>query len=300
MTGRLISDRGVGARLKISHRGSGFGRRGGDRAEQGGCVNVLNGSTCSWLRRVRAGAVVASLAVSTLGVAAGAPLTYVSGLRTFTTWVGIGPVTFETRSTDFNPLIGWTRLDLPNGSGQPDSTGYSSQNSVLNADGITMSGTVWGIDGFYGSLGSGGGTSTLNVVFNVSEPSRFTLSGFFHSSLESSAAEWYVSLIRDDIGLVFWHARVDAVESYLSKGSLDPGQYRLVVYVTDGWFGAGAGSGSCNFDVSLSIAGNDTTTPVSLFHRLGKSDHAVAALAIMCPPLVRRRRHDGTDGVGVI
>jgi len=243
---------------------------------------------------------IATLTMCSTAVAEDLPLTYVSSVRSFITWVGIGPVTFETRSTDFNPLIGWTRLDLPNGGGQPDSTGYSSQNSVLKSDGITMSGTVWGIDGSYSPLGSGGGSSTLNVVFNVPEASTFSLTGFFRSSLESSAADWYVSLMRDDMGLVFWHARVDGAESYLSRGQLDPGQYRLVVYVTDGWIGSGAGSGSCKFDVKLSIAAFDVQS-ANLPHKVGKSDHGgVASLAMLCPPLVRRRRHDGTDRVGVI
>lgn len=230
----------------------------------------------------------------------GAAISYVKAARSYVTWVGIGPVTFETNSTDFNPLIGWTRLDLPNSNGQPDSTGYSSQNSVLSPDGITMSGTVWGIDGMFGPFGSGGGTSSLDVQFSVPEASLFSLYGMFHSSLESSAAEWYVSLTRDDAGLVFWHARVDSVENYLSKGVLTPGSYRLVVYVTDGWIGSGAGSGSCKFDVRLSVVQSEPHT-LNTPRRLGVSDQfGVGSLALMFPPVVRRRRHDGTDGVALL
>lgn len=229
----------------------------------------------------------------------GGAVTYVSAFRSFTAWVGFGPVTFETKTSAFNPFVGWTRLDLPNGPDEADSTGYASQSSWLNSDSIIMTGEVWGLDGSYTPFGTGGGTSVLNVVFSVPEASRYSLSADLHSSLESTAADWSVSLTNDDIGLVFWHARVDGEEFYQSKGTLPPGVYRLAVHVTDGWIGNGAGAGSCAYDIRMNFSPFEIPTPVSI-RRIEHAEPLGMTTRVLASLPVRRRWSARPDGSGLV
>lgn len=146
-----------------------------------------------------------------------------------------------------------------NGIGEPDSYARATQYSVLSPTEIFIQGTAEGIDNYgSGGAGIGLGTSAFNVVFNLDSPVEYT---FNYNANPSYNLFNGCNYLWELTGPSF-SFKIDATSPLPLKGTLNgtlmPGPYSFVGYLTDGYEGYSTGAGKGNFTFELVIPSPST------------------------------------------